>query len=155
MPTDKLLDVLITLLVALCGGGGVWVWLSSRRKTHAEADEIATKTAMGAMLQSLEFLKNRVGSLDNENTLLREQIETEAGQREARHQEELAETLTKMSYFQQELSKTQAAIAVMMGEFEACKRTLEQRTLELERTQARLMDYLKRFPQFDEGFSRR
>ena len=69
------LDILIGVIVALLGSGGMWAWLSSRKKSAAEADEISTRRAMTAMLQSVEFLKGRVRELDQDNITLRERVE--------------------------------------------------------------------------------
>lgn len=154
MTTDRAIEIALAL-IAMAGGGGVWAWLTSKKKTHAEADEIATKSAMGAMLQSLEFLKSRVAALDSENANLRLQIEVEREQLEARHQQELASALEKMNYFQKELGETRAAMQVMQSEFTNCKINLEEQIRITERKAAKLEDFMRRFPQFAEGFTGR
>lgn len=155
MTLERALELIGTALVALLTGGGVWQYMTSRRKTHVEADALATKTAMDTMLASFEFQNKRMAELKDENTMLREQIETEMTQMEARHQEELAKSAESRNYFQIQLRENQIRMEAMEQEFKGCKHNLEQKTIDLERSQARLIDYLKRFPQFDEGFNKR
>lgn len=154
MTTERLIELIITFAGLLMGGGGMWAYLSNRKKANIEPEIAANEAALKNVTAVMETLRKRVDELANENALLREQIETERQQAQLRHEDELARAEEQKEYFANALTANQAQMAAMRVEFDNCHRRLQQKTAEVEEAQRRLESYLRRFPQFGEGFKR-
>lgn len=141
------LTEIIALLGVVAGGGGLWAYLTNKRKTSAEAVALSTKTAMDAILQSVEFLKARTKELGEENSSLRELMELQQARMEERHQTEVTALQEQKAYFQDELARAQV-------KFEQCRKDLELKIDELGRAHARIEDQMRRFPQFQDTWRR-
>lgn len=135
MTEDKLLDIIITLLVAILGGGGLWVWLSNRKKNHEEAEDVATKSAVNAMLQSLEWLKKRVGELDDENATFRREIAELRAEVEALKKEKTSLVCENLD-LRKRVDELQAENIEQRKEMD----TLKQENAELRKEVGRLRD---------------
>lgn len=104
MPNDRLIELIGAALLALLGGGQVWQWLTNKKKSSVEAEVLATKSAIDAMVQTVEFLKKRVKELDDENCRLRVAMETERLENQA----SVKKAVERMNFFQGELATLQA-----------------------------------------------
>jgi chromosome segregation ATPase len=170
MGTDE--TIAAVAIALLSGSGGMWAWMTSRGKSGAEASSIATDAALRAQAAVLDSLKNRVTEMEDEKrageiqaaldlAVMRDSLSKAEKERQyfsdhlaqvqAEFRQAQADCERAMDEFRSALATERAARAKERAELYAALDTERAARADVER---KLAAYLRRFPQFDEGFKR-